>query len=204
MISALCCRCGRELATKGGVLLTPPEGEDEEMFDGLLGDNVVKHHLCFSCLKATLEWLKMPVERSTIRCGCGAELAECTQCGIAGEPVGSIECPVAARRAGRAPIAEYHVCSLHHGRLIAPTGPPTMHVLFEGHALCGFMAGCTPSGWPDGHQWVSIVEVVQQEGKVPPTEGALCAFRARLIKPCTPCDRCLSLASASALSRSRA
>ena len=66
------------------------------------------------------------------------------------------------------------------------TGPPTTHVLFEGHALCGFMAGCTPSGWPDGHNWVSITEEKKR------------------ITVNNPCTRCLSLSSASSLGRSRA
>lgn len=125
---------------------------------------------------------------------CGAYLARCSQCGVAGEPVGHIECPVAARKAGQVPLAGYHVCSIHHGQpMSAPapthTGPKTIHVLFEGHVLCGFMAGCVPSGWPDGHAWVSIVDMLKQK------EWAA-GF--------APCPRCLSLASAASLSRSRA
>jgi hypothetical protein len=116
VIAATCCRCGHELNKKGGVLLTDPVRSSPEtiLFNGLEGDLVVKHHVCVSCLEAILEWLKRPM---SVRCECGAELAECTQCGVAGEPVGHVECPVAARKAGRVPIAAYHVCSLHHGRL---------------------------------------------------------------------------------------
>lgn len=176
MIAATCCRCGHELNKKGGVLLTDHVRSSPEtiIFNGLEGDLVVKHYVCVSCLKAILEWLKRPM---SVRCECGAELAECTQCGVAGEPVGHVECPVAARKAGRVPIASYHVCSLHHGRLTS-TDPPTVHVLFEGRALCGFMAGCGA--------WVSIADMEKQEAGF------------------TPCDRCLSLASASSLSRNRA
>jgi len=307
MIAATCCRCRRELNEKGGVLLRPPYQEGQ--IDGLLGDWVVKHHVCASCMAAILEWLKQPSTPRTVRCTCGAELIGCSQCG-AGEPVGHIVCPVAERQANRPEIVGYHYCSLHffggmipaskpaevksessptkvtdwatveashalaevvsrlspdehqvglgsldalaaqfravfdRGRaqlaallketrpflkrardhwpetsspqsfiaqvddlewridtaLLQPTAPPihgptTTHVLFEGHPLCGFMAGSVPSGWPDGHNWVSIVEVIEREPgvlSIPTNET------------CTPCDRCLSFVSASSLIRNRA
>ena len=161
MIAATCCRCRRELNEKGGVLLRPPDQEGK--IDGLLGDWVVKHHVCASCMAAILEWLKQP--------------------------------PATRQRAlyptGSSPTPHW----LHS--TLTPSVRPThttMHVLFEGRPLCGFMAGCVPSGWPDGHKWVSITEVKEVDGK----PGFLHDERS------TPCDRCLSLASASSLIRNRA
>ena len=69
------------------------------------------------------------------------------------------------------------------------SGSTTIHVLFEGRPLCGFMAGTLPSGWPDWHKWVSIADV-----------GLSATFSANEL----PCDRCFHLASSSALTRSLA
>ena len=149
MISATCCRCGCKLDKKGGVLLRAPEGEDEERFDGLLGDGVVKLHLCASCMPAILGWLRTEAARA----------------------------------------------SDDRTKPLTPK-TTTTHVLFEGHALCGFMVWCLPTGggWPDGHNWVSIAEVMmRKDGASIPTNGT-----------CKPCDQCLRFASASALSRYRA
>ena len=86
----------------------------------------------------------------------------------------------------------------------AHTGPTTTHVLFEGHALCGFMAGGVPSGWPDGHNWVSIADVRVQEE---PPEASRIPLRfsiPSLKENCEPCRRCLTLVPVSSLTRSRA
>jgi len=69
----------------------------------------------------------------------------------------------------------------------------TTHILFEGHPICGFMAGTVSSGWPDGHNWVSIAEVTWHDGgtSIP------------LSDHCTPCERCLRFASPPPFVRNR-
>jgi len=234
MIAAICCRCRRELGEKGGILLSAPEREGA--LDGLFCDWVVKYHVCAACMEPLLGWLKVPSQPSTLRCNCGAELNRCVKCG-AGEPVGTVVCPVAERKAGRKPVVEYHTCSLHYETMLGtadlaydrgfrqgfgrtssnprrpttqsgPTpstpSPTTTHVLFEGHALCGFMAGGVPSGWPDGHNWVSIADVLVQEE---PPEASRIPLRfsiPALKDDYEPCRRCLTLVPVSSLTRSRA
>jgi NTP pyrophosphatase (non-canonical NTP hydrolase) len=60
--------------------------------------------------------------------------------------------------------------------------PPALvgHILFEGQALCGFMAGQLPKDWPEGHYWVSIMDVVWTDGKpsIP---------KHKLFEPCGRC-----------------
>jgi NTP pyrophosphatase (non-canonical NTP hydrolase) len=74
----------------------------------------------------------------------------------------------------------------------APTESPAKsmvgHVLFEGQALCGFMAGQLPKDWPSGHYWVSIMDVVWTDGKPSIPKHKL--FE--------PCDRCIDRIKASA------
>jgi hypothetical protein len=328
MIAATCCRCERELDKKGGVLLRAPEGAERRV-DGLLGDDVVKHHLCAACMAGILEWLK--VNPNDVPAPAPATSEKCATCNGSGSVTVGNErtthtqpCPTctnpfvvpsipstkdgdwATVEAARAlaevvshlepppltPIkvqlvvidaiaAQFRTAfergcaqpttrdAANRGRLTkiadlawrlrlwaeesmraranlgpeeresaaaelgkagaygeaanevedvgrlcwadfrpkttghqenppappTPAGHTTTHVLFEGHPLCGFMAGTLPSGWPDGHNWVSIVEVVEHEPgvlSIPTNET------------CRPCVRCVSLASASTLSRSHA
>jgi hypothetical protein len=64
----------------------------------------------------------------------------------------------------------------------ATSSPPALvgHVLFEGQTLCGFMAGQLSKDWPEGHCWVSIMDVVWTDGKpsIP---------KHKLFEPCGRC-----------------
>jgi hypothetical protein len=81
-----------------------------------------------------------------------------------------------------------------HPRTI-PVGPPTTHILFEGQSLCGFLVGHLPSMWPDGHNWVSVLEVFWTGGK------ASIPNHTRYSKPC---DGCLDRMTTSIYDRAEA
>jgi hypothetical protein len=241
MISATCCRCGRELDKKGGIVLRPPEKEAEELFGGLLGDGTVKHHVCAACMESLLEWLRgsfrsgtpgQPYSTERLAAPPGSPERRIDQ----SEDWATIEASYALSVTANVRLAEkllnaesllketlpFLKRARDHWpetsspqafvaqiddlearidavllRALTPSVRPThttAHILFEGRPLCGFMAGCVPSGWPDGHKWVSITEVKEVDGK----PGFLHDEHS------TPCDRCLSLASASSLIRNRA
>ena len=59
--------------------------------------------------------------------------------------------------------------------------------LVQGRALCGFTADRAPGDWPDGHNWVSVVDVWTEHGTIVYATPA--ANRPK--ENNKPCDVCL-------------
>jgi hypothetical protein len=91
-------------------------------------------------------------------------------------------------------VTKYHVCVTCSDELTAWLKvPPTLrakpevttHVLYEGRTICGFMKNVDfPKNWPDGHNWVPLSDVVEQDGifRIP-----VCTEKIR------PCNECLNM-----------
>ena len=51
MIEVFCCKCGKELNEKGGVIISPPETEPSKLVD-----KGYKMHLCLQCYFKLMDW----------------------------------------------------------------------------------------------------------------------------------------------------